>query len=88
MAGSDDIAEQLRTYIKGRMLTVKVIPRASKTEFAGTDSKGMPRIRLKAVPEKGAANRELVKYLSKVLKADVHLMRGARGRTKTLQVIP
>ncbi len=79
-------ADEIRRHIKGRHLTLKVIPKAAKTELAGTDSSGMLRIRLKAAPEKGEANKELLRFLSRELGAQVRLIRGATSRTKTVEI--
>ena len=44
-------------------LTIKVIPRARKTEYVGRMSDGTLKIRLVAVPEDGKANAELLRFL-------------------------
>ncbi len=44
-------------------LQIKVIPRARKTEWAGVMDDGSIKIRLKAVPEDGKANAELLSFL-------------------------
>lgn len=44
-------------------LTVKVIPRAKRTEFVGIMDDGALKIRLRAVPEDGKANEELLSFL-------------------------
>lgn len=46
-------------------LMVKVIPRAKKTEFVGVMDDGALKIRLRAVPEDGKANEELLDFLQK-----------------------
>ena len=79
-------AEGIQKHIRGRLLTVKVIPKAARTELAGTNTSGMLRIRLKAVPEKGEANKELLRFLSKALRQQVRLIRGATSRTKTIVI--
>lgn len=48
-----------------KTITVKVIPRAKKTEYIGIMDDGTYKIRLKAVPEDGKANEELLKFLEK-----------------------
>jgi len=44
------------------------------------------KVRVKAPPVGGKANKELVRFLSKVLGADVHLVRGETSREKDLLV--
>ena len=66
----------------------KVIPRFSKTEFA--DLKGeMIRVRVAAPPEKGKANKELIRFLAKCLsisKANIVLLSGETSRRKRILV--
>lgn len=47
-----------------KVRNIKVIPRAKKTESAGYMDDGTLKIRLRAVPEDGAANMELCRFLS------------------------
>lgn len=86
MGVSSETAEEIRRHLKGDRLTLKVIPKAARTELAGTDPSGVLRIRLKAVPEKGEANKELLRFLSKALRQQVRLVRGATSRTKTVEI--
>ena len=46
-------------------LIVKVIPRAKQTEFVGIMDDGALKIRLRAVPEDGKANEELLSFLER-----------------------
>lgn len=85
MMGASSV-DEIRRHIKGRHLTLKAIPKAAKTELAGTDSSGVLRIRLKAAPEKGEANKELLRFLSRELGAQVRLIRGATSRMKTVEI--
>jgi len=69
-------------------ISVKALPGASKTEFAGF-KEGRLRVRVAAAPEDGRANAELVAFFSKSLgcpKRDVALLRGEKSRFKTLAV--
>ena len=86
MGAEDDVLE-VRKHIEGRRLTVKVVPNASRTGVAGTDSSGTLRIRLSAPPEKGRANKELLDFISNILGKSVRILRGSRGRTKTIEIL-
>lgn len=46
------------------VLTVKVVPKASRTEDAGVMADGTRKIRIAAVPENGKANDELRRFLA------------------------
>ena len=69
-------------------LRVKVIPKSPKTKIINILDDGTWKIRLKAVPEKGKANQELVKYLSKLLgvsKNQISIISGQTDRLKLLR---
>lgn len=69
-------------------LTVKVIPGAQRTEVVEATSTTM-KVRLNAVPEKGRANVELIKLLSKhfgVRKSMINILKGHLGRDKVVEV--
>lgn len=73
---------------QGLQLTLKVIPKAGQTAFAGMEG-DLPKFRLNAVPEKGRANTELISFLSKSLhipKSAITILRGDTSRTKTLLI--
>ena len=69
-------------------LEIKVLPNASKTEFAGYKD-GRLRVRIAAAPEDGKANAELISFIAKTLgcpKKDVTIVLGEKSRLKTLAV--
>jgi len=73
---------------KDLILHVYVQPRASRTEVSGLHDKGI-KIRLKAAPVDGEANRQLSQFLAKcfaVAKSDIDLLKGETGRQKTLKI--
>jgi uncharacterized protein (TIGR00251 family) len=77
----------------GVTLTVKVTPRASRTEVIGVqpqpDGRGALAIRVASPPVDGAANEVLVAFLAKALgvaKSAVTLRSGATGRVKILRI--
>jgi hypothetical protein len=70
------------------LFKVRVVPRASKTGFAGLFDDAL-KLRLAAPPVDGAANRECINFVAKALgvaKAEVSIAHGHTGRTKTLRV--
>jgi uncharacterized protein len=69
-------------------LFVKVIPKASRSEIVGWEGDVL-KVRLKAVPEKGAANEELIRLLSreyKVAKSLITIVRGHTSRDKVVHI--
>lgn len=79
---------------KGIIIRVRVTPNSSKSAVSGifTDANGQDylKINLNAVPEKGKANQELIKFLSKFLKQSKSaftLISGETDRFKRLQLI-
>lgn len=71
------------------IFSVKVVPRASKTELVGEHG-GALKIRIAAPPVEGAANEELIKFLAKtfgVAKSAIEIVAGEQGRRKTVRVL-
>ncbi len=77
----------------GYQIRVRVTPNSSKNAITGifTDSteKEYLKINLRAVPEKGKANQELIAFLSKLLhlnKSSFTIISGETERYKKLQI--
>jgi uncharacterized protein (TIGR00251 family) len=70
------------------IFTVKVIPRASKSEIVG-ELNGALKVRIASPPVDRAANLELVKLLSKafgVSKTNVEIISGETSKTKQIKI--
>ena len=68
--------------------TVKVVPRASKSEIIG-EIDGTLKIRIASPPVDGAANTELIKVLSKtfgVSKSSIEIIGGKISRIKQIRI--
>lgn len=76
--------ERLRAQKKIR-LTIKVVPRSSRTEFAGLLDDGTLRVKVAAVPDKGKANAELCGFLARSFGVPVRNVSIATGETSTLK---
>lgn len=70
------------------ILDIKVIPRAGRTALAGTRD-GSVLIRLAAAPVDGAANAELIAFLSDLFdipKHNIAIVSGEKGRQKRVRI--
>jgi len=67
---------------------IKVVPRSGSNAWK-LDKSGMLKCYLKSAPEKGLANKELIKTVARVLSVtqeDVEIVAGATRRNKRLKV--
>ncbi len=70
-------------------LRIKVLAGAGKTEFIEEMADGTLKIAVRAVPEKGKANQELIRYLAKEAgadKSDIKIISGAGERLKLIKI--
>ena len=71
------------------LLSIKVTPKSKKTEYYGKLSNGIFKIRLKATPEKGKANEELIDFLAESFKInprEIQLVSGHSSPRKKVQI--
>jgi len=69
-------------------LQVKVVPGASRDEVAGWLGESL-KIRVQAAPEKGKANKAVIRILSELLEVprrQIELVRGAGSQNKVFAV--
>ena len=75
---------------KGRVvLRVKVIPRSANDAIVGFLEDGTLKIRIAAVPEKGKANKELIKFLAEEFEIDkenISIISGASDPLKLVRI--
>jgi uncharacterized protein (TIGR00251 family) len=75
---------------QGAALTIRVTPRARKTEIAGVLEDGTLRIRIAAPPVDGKANKALIAFLASVLgvrKSKIEIVAGLKGLDKIISVL-
>lgn len=73
---------------KGELyLRIKVIPNATLTKIKEVMSDETWKITVAAKPEKNLANRELIKYLSKLFKVDKSHLSVIGGRAERLKMV-
>jgi len=72
-----------------KQIKIRVIPRASKNEIVGTLADNILKIKLKAPPVDGKANKALVEFLSEefgVSKNRIRIVRGERSKNKVVEI--
>ena len=72
----------------GFLLDIKVVPGSSRTRISGLLGESI-KINVAAAPEKGKANKELVKYLSKTMgvpKSAVVVVSGEKDHRKQIRI--
>ena len=71
------------------IITVRVIPRAKKSEISKVFDDGTIKIRLTAPPVEGKANQALIKFLAEVFDispSNIEIISGIKGRKKIVLV--
>jgi len=77
----------IEKFIKNNSLRIIVKADASENKIHGWDnSRGALRISVKAVASKGKANKEIVKFLGKILKKRITIVSGFKSREKLLRI--
>jgi len=73
------------TMIKTGNISVQVKTNSPKTQILSFD-KNIYKIAIKATPDKGRANAELVKFIRKLTKKQVTIVSGLKSKKKILQI--
>lgn len=69
-------------------VSIRVVPRASKSEIVGMVD-GVLKVRITAPPVDGAANAEVIKLFSKIFdvsRSDITIVSGETSRNKRLKI--
>lgn len=72
----------------GIYLKIRVTPKSSKNSVIGWENETL-KLKIAAVPEKGAANKETIKFLSEILdipKSKIEITAGESSRNKTVHL--
>jgi uncharacterized protein (TIGR00251 family) len=77
----------LKETKEGCLLDIEVRPHSERFEVEGLDPwQNRIKIRVKSSPIKGRANRELLKEMASLTKADVEVVKGDKSTKKTLLI--
>lgn len=72
-------------FLKNNILKIKVVPNSQREELIETES-GL-KLYLKAAPEKGKANQEVIKFFKKEFGLRASIEKGEKSREKVLRVL-
>ncbi len=72
----------IKQHTKEGKLSIKVVPNASRTKLIEENNE--LKLYLKAQPQKGKANSELVQFFKKEYKLKVEVIKGKTSRNKVL----
>ncbi len=84
----EHLAAAVGRHADGTTIALRVSPRASRTDFAGTYGQSL-KLKVAAPPVDGAANEAVLAFLADrcgVAKSAVTLLTGERGRDKLVLV--
>jgi uncharacterized protein (TIGR00251 family) len=88
----DDDLAALRAELADRRrvaLTVKVVPKSSRSEVVGLLADGSLKVKVTAAPERGKANAEVCELLARefcVARGSVEIVRGATSALKQVVI--
>ncbi|HLC98763.1 MAG TPA: DUF167 domain-containing protein [Candidatus Nanoarchaeia archaeon] len=72
---------------KDKVLRIIVKPNSPKSEITAVDeARNALRVSIKAPPDKGKANKEVIKFFSKLLKKKVEIVSGLKSKEKMLRI--
>ena len=78
--------KEVEDYVYAGRLKIIVKPNSKKTEIKGWDKdKEALKVDVKAEPEKGKANKEIIKFFTKLMKKDVKITHGLVSKQKVLK---
>ena len=75
---------------RGAALTIKIVPKANRTELVGLEEDGTIKVRLMAPPVEGQANDELTIFLAEFLgvpQDSIEVVAGLDRRKKLVSVL-
>lgn len=91
LAGDHALKSALSETVDGIVLRIRLTPRAARDEVAGvrvlSDGRQVIAVRVRAVPEDGAANAALEKLMARALSVPAGRVRVAAGRKDRLKTV-
>ena len=79
-------SEALLQALQNGRVSLRVSTSAAKTELVGSKRYGF-LLSLKAQPHKGLANKELVRFCTRLAKKRVRIVAGLKTKTKIIELV-
>ncbi|MCE5215231.1 MAG: DUF167 domain-containing protein [Methanobacterium sp.] len=77
----------LKEIDDGLLVNIEISPNSSKFEISGYDEwRDEIQVRITSIPQKGKANREIIKEFIKLTGSRVEIVSGLKSRHKTLKI--
>lgn len=82
---SKNLEKAITTKNNNVLVDIEVSPNSKKFEITNFNEwRGRIEIRIKQIPQKGKANKEICKELSKIFNCDVAIFKGEKSSQKTI----
>jgi uncharacterized protein (TIGR00251 family) len=79
--------EAVKDVVEGVLVDIEVSPKSKKFEISGYNMwRGEIEVRIVSVPQKGKANKEIIKEFSRLTKSSVEIVSGLRSQHKTMKI--
>ncbi|GIU69611.1 MAG: hypothetical protein KatS3mg002_0847 [Candidatus Woesearchaeota archaeon] len=83
----DNKLKNITDHIKNNKILIIVRPNSKKTEIIGYDkNKNALLVNVHAKPENNEANKEIIRFFSKLLKSKVCIKSGSKSKEKLLEI--
>lgn len=82
-----EILEKIDLKKWKNFLKLKIIPNSAKTEIVEFMGNGVLKLKVKAIPEKGKANKEIINFFAKSLRINKQKIDITSGKTASLKTI-
>jgi uncharacterized protein len=87
LVNSNDPMHAVKESEEGILVNILVSPKSGKFEIAGYNEwRKAIEVKIKAVPQKGKANKEIIKEFSRLTGKPVEIVSGHKSHQKTIKI--
>jgi uncharacterized protein (TIGR00251 family) len=79
--------EAVKEIEEGLLVDIEVSPNSASFNISGYDEwRNEIQVKIKSLPQKGKANKEIIKEFSKLTNSNVEIVSGLKSQHKTLKI--